>query len=223
MATGYAKESRYQQLLNAVTKPAQFQYKAEDDPAFAALKKMYLREGQRASENTLAQAAAKTGGIPSSYAITAAQQAGDNYAAKLADAIPTLEQNAYQRYLNDLEQKRTALGVLADDRKTALGITGKTEGTEPTTYPDIDPITGASAEEQAQEDAINLMRQKYIDGLVTDIGDWELLVKIFGGSAADAVDVLQKKGFRYGSRNASGFGGGGGYKYRDENLVKVLN
>ena len=73
------------------------------------------------------------------FAVTAAQQTGDNYAAKLSDTIPTLEQNAYQRYLNDLELKRNALNVLSSDREAYLknqfvqpdfsGITGITGNT----------------------------------------------------------------------------------------------
>ncbi len=90
------------------------------DAAFQSYAKQYRREGQRASADALGNAAATTGGIPSSAAVTAASQAGDLYAGKLADKLPELaearqalllnalnanqaaEDAAYQRYLNDV-------------------------------------------------------------------------------------------------------------------------
>lgn len=112
----YDNESAYQELLNAVTTPGSFRYDAAKDPSYAAMKKTYLREGERAREDTLAKAAAATGGVPSSYAVTAAQQSGDYYAGQLADQLPTLEQNAYQRYLSEQSQKLSGLSALTTDK-----------------------------------------------------------------------------------------------------------
>lgn len=96
-------------LMQEVGNPAEFTYDRENDPNFQAFKKTYLREGQRAQEETLAKAAAMTGGVPSSYAVTAATQAGNYYAAQLADRVPELEKDAYTKYLNGLAQKQQAL------------------------------------------------------------------------------------------------------------------
>ena len=60
-----------------------------------------MREGDRATANALGQAAAASGGRPSTAALTAATQAGDYYATQLNDIIPTLYQQAYDRYLNE--------------------------------------------------------------------------------------------------------------------------
>ncbi|MGM9601780.1 MAG: hypothetical protein ACI3W5_09430 [Faecousia sp.] len=76
-----------------------FQYDPETDPRFAAYKKAYLREGDRAAENALAKASVLTGGVPSTAAITASQQAGDYYAGKLADIIPELYSDAYSQHI----------------------------------------------------------------------------------------------------------------------------
>ncbi len=84
-----------------------FSYNLETDPVYAAYQKQFLREGQRATQNALGAAAASTGGIPSSYAMTAASQAGDYYASQLSDKVPELYQQAYSRYLNDLNQWNT--------------------------------------------------------------------------------------------------------------------
>lgn len=98
--------------LNKVTNPTAFSYNAEGDSTYQDYARRYLREGERASQNVLGQAAAMTGGRPSSYAATAATQAGDYYAAQLADKVPELEQNAYQRYLAGLQLDQQRLAAL---------------------------------------------------------------------------------------------------------------
>lgn len=97
--------NRYQQqiddLLNRVQNYKDFTWSKENDPAYSAYAKQYRREGARATEDAMAAAAAATGGQISTAAMTAASQAGDYYAGKLADAIPQLYENAYQRYLSE--------------------------------------------------------------------------------------------------------------------------
>ena len=116
----YGKENAYQKALAAVTNPAAFSYDVENDPVYTAYRKQYLREGDRAMADTLAKLSAMTGGRPSSYAVTAAQQAGNYYNSQLTDVIPTLYQNAYQRYLDGLDQQKDALSILEADREAAL-------------------------------------------------------------------------------------------------------
>lgn len=113
----YDKEDAYQQKLNQVINQQPFTYDHENDPLFGAVKKTYLREGDRATENTLAKVAAANGGAVPTSAVTAATQAGDYYAAQLTDRIPDLEQQAYQKYLNDAALQQNQLGVLATDRQ----------------------------------------------------------------------------------------------------------
>ena len=112
----YGNETIYQQMLKDVTEPKPFEYDVAKDPNFQSMKKNYLREGDRAREDTMASFSSMTGGVPSSAAITAAQQAGDYYATQLNDSIPNLQQNAYQRYLADLDAKQAALGAITTDR-----------------------------------------------------------------------------------------------------------
>ena len=87
---------------------APFSYDPETDPVYGAYRKAYTREGRRAAEDTLGRYAALTGGLPGTAAVTAAGQAGNNYAAKLADKLPELYQQAYERYL---EEYRRQLGL----------------------------------------------------------------------------------------------------------------
>lgn len=115
----YGNEGVYQQILNDIVQQRPFSYDPGTDPSMSAYRKAYLREGERAGANALAQAAAANGGQTSSYALQAAQQANNYYAGQLADVIPTLEQNAYQRYLNDFQSKLSGLGALQSDRAQA--------------------------------------------------------------------------------------------------------
>lgn len=99
-------------LLSEILNRPEFSWNKENDPSWSAYKKEYLREGDRATTNALAQASAASGGIPSSYALTAAGQAGDYYAAQLTDKIPELYQQAYERYLNEQNLKYSDLSAL---------------------------------------------------------------------------------------------------------------
>lgn len=104
-------DDRIQNLLREIENRPAFSYNAETDDLYGQYKKQYQREGQRATADALGQAAAASGGMPSSYAVTAATQAGDYYASKLTDRIPELYQAAYNRYLNEYRQKAEALNM----------------------------------------------------------------------------------------------------------------
>lgn len=99
-------------LLDRILNREDFAWSKETDPQWSSYKKSYLREGDRATANALAQASAASGGRPSSYAVNAATQAGDYYATKLNDVIPTLYQQAYERYLNEYNMKLKDLNAV---------------------------------------------------------------------------------------------------------------
>lgn len=109
-------ENRYddqtQQLISGILNREEFSYDAASDPSYQAYAKQYAREGQRATQDALGAAAASSGGIASSYALTAASQAGDYYASKMADKIPELYQQAYERYLNEYDMLMGNLNML---------------------------------------------------------------------------------------------------------------
>lgn len=99
-------------MLNEILNRKDFEWSKEADPNWSAYKKEYLREGDRATANALAQASAASGGRASSYAVNAAGQAGDYYAGQLADKIPELYQQAYERYLAEQQMKYSDLSAL---------------------------------------------------------------------------------------------------------------
>ena len=99
-------------LLDRILNREDFSWSKETAPQWSSYKKSYLREGDRATANALAKASAASGGRPSSYAVNAATQAGDYYATKLNDVIPTLYQQAYERYLDEYNMKLKDLNTV---------------------------------------------------------------------------------------------------------------
>lgn len=89
-----------------------FSYDLESDPNWQQYQKTYLREGQRAREDTLANYAAATGGQSSTAAVNAASQAQDYYNAQLADKAPELYKLAYDMWLNEGDQYANQLNTL---------------------------------------------------------------------------------------------------------------
>ena len=108
--------SKYQDQINALTAQimgaAPFSYNPDSDPTYQQYKESYKRSGERAMQDTLGQIAARTGGLASSYAASASQQAYDNYMAALADKVPELEQLAYSMYLDEQSALRSNLNTL---------------------------------------------------------------------------------------------------------------
>ena len=104
--------SSIQDTMSKIENYGPFTYDPEQDGSYVNYRAAALRESKRATEDALARASASTGGVASTAAVVAAQQAADYYNSKIADASASFEQTAYQRYLN-------GLGAL-NDRLTML-------------------------------------------------------------------------------------------------------
>lgn len=102
--SGSRYDNRRDELLDRLERE-KFSYDPATDPVWQSYQKQYRREGQRATEDALGRAAGMTGGVPSSYAVGAATQAGNYYAAQLSDRLPQLYNDAYNRYLKEYERK----------------------------------------------------------------------------------------------------------------------
>lgn len=105
-------DDEIQDLIQGILDRPDFSYDPETDLLYQQYRKQYNREGNRAVADALGAAAAASGGIPSSYANTAAAQAGNYYAAQLTDKIPELYELAYNQYLNDYQMQLSDLGVV---------------------------------------------------------------------------------------------------------------
>lgn len=108
-------DSQYSDLINAkldqILNREAFSYDLDSDPLYQQYKKQYIREGNRSMNDTLASMATDAGGM-NSWAVTAAQQAGDYHMAQLNDRIPELYQLAYSMYMDDLNIDQENLGIL---------------------------------------------------------------------------------------------------------------
>lgn len=105
-------QSQTDKVLDQYLNRDPFSYDLDSDPNWQQYQKTYLREGQRAREDTLANYAAATGGQASTAAMNAASQAQDYYNAQLADKAPELYGQAYDRWLNESDQYANQLNTL---------------------------------------------------------------------------------------------------------------
>lgn len=99
-------------LFDEIQNNPDFSYDPETDESYIALKGQYTNLGRQAMKDTSAQVAAQTGGIASSYAVSAGAQAYNQYMNELSGYIPELQQLAYEMYQNDLNQKYQQLDAL---------------------------------------------------------------------------------------------------------------
>jgi hypothetical protein len=108
-------------LTNKVVNRQAFTYDPNTDAAYQAAAKKYERLGDRAMQNTLADYASQTGGMASSYAVSAASQAQNDYNQQLADLIPSLMDVAYNRYKSEYDMNNSALSQLQSLENAAYG------------------------------------------------------------------------------------------------------
>ena len=91
-----------------------FSYDYQKDPLWSQYKKQYTREADRSAADALGKAAVLTGGMPSTAAIAASQQASDYQMSKMTDKIPELQQLAFSMYMDDVAADYDKLAMLTD-------------------------------------------------------------------------------------------------------------
>ncbi len=105
-------------LYETMTNRPVFTYDPENDAVYRYYRRQYTTAAAQARDDTLGRTAALTGGYASTYGQSAAQQNYLNYINKLWGVLPTLYQQAYNRYRNegsDLRAEYSAL--LAADKE----------------------------------------------------------------------------------------------------------
>lgn len=88
----------------------------------------YALEGQRAATDVLAAASARTGGRPSSYALTLAQQTGNDYKGQSQEAMYALQKDAYQKSMSTYvdQEAYPESGDSEDNSNGSVGSDGTT-------------------------------------------------------------------------------------------------
>ena len=90
-----------------------FYYDHTTDPAYIAEKNSLMEQGRLAMEDTVGTASAKTGGYSNSYAVSAANQAYNNYVAEIGEVIPELYEAAYNRYKDETDELYDRIELLS--------------------------------------------------------------------------------------------------------------
>lgn len=194
--------SRWDDALTALagqlmSRPA-FSYDYTQDPLYQQYREVYTREGDRAMRDTLGQVSARTGGLASSYAASAASQANNYYMAQLSDVIPQLEQLAYQRYLGQgealMDQLQAVQALEAGDYakyQDALGQWNTDRAFAYNAWSDGRDFSYAAGRDQladdryAQELAYQQARDGYGEGLdraalLASVGDYSGYAGLWG-------------------------------------------
>ena len=96
-----------------------FAYDPDGDALYRHYKDSYTAQGQRAMEDTMGVALAKTGGYGNSYAQTAGQQAYNSYLTKLGDASQALYELAYEKYTDETKRLEDAYTAWEKKRDAA--------------------------------------------------------------------------------------------------------
>lgn len=117
--SSYAQQ--IQDMLNKYMNRENFSYDFNADPLYQQYKNQYMQKGQMAMMDTMANAAALTGGYGSSYATTAGSQAYQAYLTQLNDVIPELYHSAYSRYQNEGETLLNKMGLLQNMDQAEYG------------------------------------------------------------------------------------------------------
>lgn len=105
-------DNRINQAVGQHLNRAPFSYDPQSDPKYQQYSEIYERNANRAMEDTMGKSAAMSGGVPSSYSQTAAQQEYQRYMDALSDKSIELEQQAYDRYLNQRNQDLADISLL---------------------------------------------------------------------------------------------------------------
>lgn len=104
-----AYNSKYgTQLDSALDKVVNWSYDPTKDASYQSLAKLYTQRGEQSARNTMGDAASLNGGYGTSYAVSAAQQARNDYNAEFAEKAIDLEDKAYNRASTSLSALRDA-------------------------------------------------------------------------------------------------------------------
>lgn len=106
-------ESQLQAAVDKLINREEFSYDYLNDPIYQQYAKQYGIQGDMARQDTLGDMASMTGGMPSSWAVSAAQQAQNSWNSGLNDIIPSLQEAAYQKYLGNYEADANLASLLS--------------------------------------------------------------------------------------------------------------
>ena len=107
-------EDEIRALMGQITGREKFSYDVNEDALDQQMTDQVIETGKLARDDTMAKAAAMTGGYGSSYGQSVGQQAFQGELGKLNDAIPELYQMALNRYTAEGQELLNQYGLLMD-------------------------------------------------------------------------------------------------------------
>lgn len=112
-----ARDEKYgdaeDKALKKVTDREEFSYDAENDPVFQAYRNMYEREAEEAYRRVLNDNNTSVTGA-SNVVLAEAMAAQNNELKKIADIVPELYSDAYDRYLDTADMDRESLEAISE-------------------------------------------------------------------------------------------------------------
>lgn len=107
-----------EKMLDDILNREKFSYNLNADPLYEQYRELYTQNAKKAMLDTIGEVSALSGGYGSSYAVTAGNQAYDEYLDKLNNVALDLRDRAYDKYSDEgdkLLEDITLLRSLDDD------------------------------------------------------------------------------------------------------------
>lgn len=201
----YDSSGQISAKLDALLNREKFSYDAASDPLYQQYRKQYTREADRSAEDVLGKTAVMTGGMPSTAAVMASQQASDYQMSQMTDKIPELQQLAYGMYQDGLNADRADLSTLIglEDNSYNRWLTDRNYLYQLARDQVSDQQTADALAYQKQQDKLNYDYQKERDAIEDARYDAEWQYKL----QQAAAQVAGSSGGS--SRRTSGSGTGG--------------
>lgn len=201
----YDQSGQISAKLDALLNRTPFSYDAASDPLYQQYRKQYTREADRSAEDVLGKTAVMTGGMPSTAAVMASQQASDYQMSQMTDKIPELQQLAYSMYQDGLNADRADLNTLIglEDNNYNRWLTDRNYLYQLARDQVGDQQTADALAYQKQQDKMNYDYQKERDAIEDARYDAEWQYKL----QQAAAQAARSSGGS--SRRTSGSGTGG--------------
>ena len=110
-----------QSLLDKIMNRQEFNYDMNADPLYQQYKGQYTALGQNAMRDTVGNAAGLTGGYASTAAVSAGQQAYNQYLQQLGNIVPELYNAAFNRYQAEGNDLYNRMGIIQNLDSTDYG------------------------------------------------------------------------------------------------------
>ena len=114
-------DTKLEEIYDKIVNRDKFKYDVNGDALYQQLAAQYQQQGKMAMEDTMGQAAAMTGGYGNSYAVTAGNQAYQDYLQKINETVPELHDAALARYNADGEALMDEYALTGDLRDEEYG------------------------------------------------------------------------------------------------------